>query len=96
MRWVIFPRTSYLNHLKIEERNPKIGEEFSASGLNPMITLGNKMGPCRYGIASGGISYAYLKEAIQRLGSVDPIRNTATAEVSDTAGIGLPRCGSGR
>ncbi|MBC8533470.1 indolepyruvate ferredoxin oxidoreductase subunit alpha [Clostridiales bacterium NSJ-40] len=60
MRWVIFPRTSYLNHLKIEERNPKIGTEFSAK--NPVLELGTGE-TCRVGVACGGISYAYLMEA---------------------------------
>lgn len=63
MRWVIFPRTSYLNHLKIEERNPKIGEEFSASGLNRVFSFGKEPDACRVGIACGGISYAYMMEA---------------------------------
>jgi indolepyruvate ferredoxin oxidoreductase alpha subunit len=57
-RWVIFPRTSYLNHIKIEERNPKIGEEFSASRFNKLIPGKKK------GIACGGISYAYVMEAL--------------------------------
>ncbi len=33
-RWVIFPRLSYQNHLLIEARNPKIGDEFSALPYN--------------------------------------------------------------
>jgi indolepyruvate ferredoxin oxidoreductase alpha subunit len=34
---VIFPRTAYLNHLKIEERNPKIGDDFSEYRFNRLI-----------------------------------------------------------
>ncbi len=60
-KWVIFPRTSYLNHLKIEERNPKIGDAFSDSKWNLLSGRGRK------GIAAGGISYAYAVEALNDL-----------------------------
>lgn len=57
-RWVIFPRLSYENHKKIEARNVELSKVFSS---------------CRYnwiegdleaekGIASGGVSYTYMKE----------------------------------
>jgi indolepyruvate ferredoxin oxidoreductase alpha subunit len=58
-RWVVFPKTSYLNHLKIEERNPKIGEDFSSLRYNRIIGEGKK------GVACGGISYAYVEEALE-------------------------------
>ena len=68
-RFVIFPRTSYLNHLKIEERNPKIGDLFSHYKGNKHETYGNeKILGKRLGIATGGISYAYTKEAIEIYG----------------------------
>jgi len=57
-RWVVFPRTSYLNHLRLEERNPKIGEDFSAYRFNLLQTGGKK------GIAVGGVSFAYAMEAL--------------------------------
>lgn len=57
-KWVIFPRSSYLNHLKIEERNPQIGDAFSDSPLNRLTGSG------KLGIATGGISYAYVMEAL--------------------------------
>jgi indolepyruvate ferredoxin oxidoreductase alpha subunit len=57
-RWVIFPRTSYLNHIRIEERNPKIGEDFSDYRFN-RLTKGTKKG-----IACGGVSYAYAMAAL--------------------------------
>lgn len=60
-KWVIFPRTSYLNHLKIEKRNPMIGEDFSSYRFN------NIRGNGKLGIASGGINYAYTQEALQLL-----------------------------
>ena len=59
MRWVIFPRTSFLNHEKIEKRNPQIGEEFSSYRFNQLTGTGRK------GICTSGISYAYTKEALE-------------------------------
>lgn len=65
-RFVIFPRTSYLNHKKIEERNPRIGEVFSDYMGNKHKCFGTgKNGKKRLGIATGGISYAYTMEAIE-------------------------------
>ncbi len=61
MRWVIFPRSSYLNHLKIEERNPKIGEEFCSYRFNKLEGKG------KIGIATGGINYQYVKEVLSIL-----------------------------
>lgn len=57
-RWVIFPRTSYLNHIKLEERAPILAKDFSDYRFNRIEADGKK------GIATGGISYAYLKEAL--------------------------------
>jgi indolepyruvate ferredoxin oxidoreductase alpha subunit len=62
-KWVIFPRLSYQNHLKIEERNPVLGEKLSTYRFNTLTGTG------RRGIATGGISYAYLREA---LGGANP------------------------
>lgn len=59
MRWVIFPRTSYLNHIKIEKRNQKLSQVFSHYRLNAIEGSGTK------GIATGGVSYAYVKEALK-------------------------------
>ena len=36
-RWVIFPRLSYQNHLKIEERNVMLAEDFSSYERNKII-----------------------------------------------------------
>ena len=59
MRWVIFPRTSYLNHCKIEKRDPALGDEFSSYCFNKLTGSG------RIGIATHGISYAYTCEALE-------------------------------
>lgn len=58
-RWVIFPRTSYLNHLKIEDRNVELSKVFSESKWN--WVEGNKV--AKKGIATGGNSYAYAMES---------------------------------
>ena len=58
MRWVIFPRTSYINHLKIEKRNVELSDVLSEYELNKLTGTGKK------GIATGGISYEYVMEAL--------------------------------
>ncbi len=60
-KWVIFPRTSYLNHLKIAKRDPILADDFSAYSRNTVSGSGKK------GIAAGGISFAYLQEALSSL-----------------------------
>ncbi len=64
-RWVIFPRSSYLNHIKIEERNPQIGKEFSSYRFNSVIGAG------KIGIASGGVSYQYVTESLKNQLKID-------------------------
>lgn len=59
-KWVIFPRLSYNNHIKIEERNAALADEFSTYRFNT-ITGSEKS---RKGIATGGISYEYVMESI--------------------------------
>ena len=58
MRWVIFPKTSYLNHIKIEKRRPVLSADFSEYRFNTLSGSG------KTGIVSSGISYTYLKEAL--------------------------------
>ncbi len=59
-RWVIFPRLSYENHKKIEERNEKLSHIFSSYRFN---TVQGGSG-VKKGVAAGGVSYAYVKESI--------------------------------
>lgn len=58
-RWAIFPRLSYNNKIKIEARENELATEFAKLPENE-ITGGGKTG-----IACGGISYAYVREALQ-------------------------------
>lgn len=64
-KWVIFPRLSYASHLNIEKRNPQIGEDFSSYRFNSIS--GFCRTACRKGIATGGVSYAYTREALKIL-----------------------------
>lgn len=64
-RWVIFPRSSYLNHIKLEERVPVLSDDFSTYRFNQLSGNGKK------GIATAGISYAYTKETLDTLEHCD-------------------------
>lgn len=78
MRYVIFPRTSYLNHVKIEKRNPMIGEEFSKYQYNKVFQQGDQS-VTRKGIVSAGISYSYLMESVDKFETPVKIMKNATA-----------------
>jgi indolepyruvate ferredoxin oxidoreductase alpha subunit len=59
-KWVIFPRLAYSNKFKIEENLKAMKEEFSSYEKNVLAGKGKK------GIASGGVSYAYTREALTK------------------------------
>ena len=61
-RWVIFPKLSYENHIRIEQRLPLIAEEFSSYRFNALS------GDGRLGIVTQGISTGYVGEALGLLG----------------------------
>lgn len=65
-KWVIFPRLSYANHIRIEQQLPVIGEEFSSYRFNSLIGSGV------LGIATHGINTAYVAEALAALGENVP------------------------
>ena len=77
-RWVIFPRSSYMNHKRIFERNENILPlEFSKSELN-FIKNDKKNCSKDIAFAAGGISYCYLLEALNILSTIykdDDIKN---------------------
>lgn len=62
-RWVIFPRLSYANHKKIEDRLPSMG---AALGELPYNKLAGAES-AEKGIVCGGISYAYVMENIEQM-----------------------------
>ena len=74
-KWVIFPKRAYEAKMHIAKREPELADEFSqfltdrpwtADGQgSPFRLAGNSLeGNGPVGIACGGISYAYVKEAI--------------------------------
>lgn len=65
-RWVIFPRLSYENHIKMEKRLPVIAEELSGYRFNSLTGAG------RLGIVTQGISTGYVGEASAMLGDKVP------------------------
>ncbi len=69
-RWVIFPRLSYANHQKIVARDVKLSDDFSAYPRNQLLAAGEKWQDARKGIASGGISDAYVRETLRETGMV--------------------------
>lgn len=72
-RWVIFPRLSFQNHKKIEERNVRLSDDFSSYGRNQIVAesrqeTGRKTAFSKKGVASGGISFTYALESLESLG----------------------------
>lgn len=72
-RWVIFPRLSFQNHKKIEERNVRLSDDFSSYSRNQIVTesrqeAGRKTAFPKKGVASGGISFTYALESLESLG----------------------------
>lgn len=59
-KWVIFPRLSFQNHALMEQRNPKIGADFSDYRYNQMSGSGKKC------VFASGVSYAYAKEYLKK------------------------------
>lgn len=62
-RWVIFPKLSYENKIVIEENLKKMSDDFSNYERNFISGSGKK------GIATGGVSYSYVSEALQNSSS---------------------------
>lgn len=69
-RWVIFPRLSYQNHIKIEERNVTLADDFSSYHRNRIYPACEQNQTSKKGIISGGISFTYALESLEELGMV--------------------------
>ncbi|MCR5743218.1 MAG: indolepyruvate ferredoxin oxidoreductase subunit alpha [Lachnospiraceae bacterium] len=67
-KWVIFPRLSFANHAKMEERNVRIAEDFSGYRFNTCEGSGSKA------VITSGISYAYAKEYLKKHSDVRLIK----------------------
>ena len=64
-RWVIFPRLTNANKPKMEENLKKISDEFSRYEKNILIDSKNEQ--VKTGIATGGVSYTFVREALHNL-----------------------------
>ena len=73
-RWVIFPRLSFGNHRKIEERNTALQDVFSDSPLNRIEHEESLLAGLRKGVATGGFNYTYVMEARKKLGAVRTLK----------------------
>ncbi len=71
-KWVIFPRLSYNAHLRIEQRNDNLRTELSDYRYNSVTSDGKK------GIATGGVSYRYTREAMNLIGADCKLFKVAT------------------
>ncbi|MDR1043479.1 MAG: 4Fe-4S binding protein [Clostridiales Family XIII bacterium] len=69
--WAIFPRLSYANKIETEQALAALSEDMSEAVGNLLIRgrrgQGADAGRRRYGIASGGVSWQYVEEAIARI-----------------------------
>ena len=70
-RWVIFPRRAFEGHGEINERLVSITKDYAQDGplasFNPQEQGGDASLPPRLGVAAGGVSASYVREAIRRL-----------------------------
>ena len=63
-KWIIFPRRAYQAHGEINERLPRMAQEFSETPFNPCERTGD--GAVR-GIVAGGVSTAYVRDALSSM-----------------------------
>ena len=70
-RWVIFPRRAFDGHGEINERLVSIAKDYAQdeplASFNPQEQGGDASLPPRLGVAAGGVSASYVREAIRRL-----------------------------
>ena len=84
-RWVVFPKTSRANHARAEARAAQIARDFS-NGWHPnriemggqhhargTMAFAQRAGRFSFGIAAGGVSYHYVKEALEMAGLDVPL-----------------------
>lgn len=61
-KWVIFPKLSYQNHIRMEKRNTELQSVFSGYPRNQIYPETDTA--CQKGIATHGISFSYTMEAL--------------------------------
>ncbi|MDD3486604.1 MAG: indolepyruvate ferredoxin oxidoreductase subunit alpha [Atopobiaceae bacterium] len=75
-RWVIFPRLSVRNHAAIEARNANLADELSSDPANLIEPASDPTS--RIGIATQGVSYGYVHEALDGAATSPRILRVAT------------------
>lgn len=71
-RWVIFPKSSYQNHIRLEELNRRYAQILSGSPFNELRGEGKRL------VVASGVSYAYALEALELLGVEAKLLKIAT------------------
>ncbi len=71
-KWVIFPRLSYQNHIRIDANEAKISQDFSLSPYNQISGQGT------LGIVGCGVSSTYVTEALATINNPVKILKLAT------------------
>ncbi len=66
-KWVIFPRLAHMNHIKMEARNVELEDVFSNYRFNTLTKATNNTSTSKKAIATGGVSYEYVREALSIL-----------------------------
>ena len=75
-RWVIFPRLSYANHGKMEQRNAELADALSSYRFNTA-----EGGPSRKAVAASGVTYAYVRECLKDHPEIRLIRVATAYEI---------------
>jgi indolepyruvate ferredoxin oxidoreductase alpha subunit len=83
-KWVIFPKLSYANKFKIEENLSNMREDFASYEKNILTPSQNAT---RKGIAAGGVSYAYAKEALAMINGDCRLLKVSTFPFPDKLGL---------
>lgn len=71
-RWVIFPKSSYQNHIRLEELNRRYAQILSDSPFNELRGEGKRL------VVASGVSYAYALEALETLRAEAKLLKIAT------------------
>ena len=77
-KWIIFPRLAFAAHTAIEKRNPMLGDELSSYRFNSIEGTAVASNGGRSGIATSGVNFMYVKEALKLLGTDCRILKVAT------------------
>ena len=72
--WVALPQRAHDGHLEIVQRLRLLETYSSGCRFNHVETTGLSPAPAHLGIVAGGLSWAYLKDALTRLGYVGSLR----------------------